>query len=83
MLTKYRIITLIKGIVLANLILRGLTRLLAQESVKDLKSVFFDDDIVIRYSNDCALDKYSQDVNTREFLRTWNDRSQHQGNHDY
>lgn len=83
MLTKYRIIALVKGIIITNLILRAFTRLLAQESLKDLKHVFFEDTIVIRYGNDCALDKHSQEINTRDCLRTWNDRSQQLGNHDY
>ena len=83
MLTKYRIIALIKGIVIANLILRGLTRLLAQESLKNLKDTFFADAIVIKIGSDCALDEASQDVNTREYLRSWGNRSQRSGNYDY
>jgi hypothetical protein len=83
MLTKYRIIALIKGIVIANLVLRGLTRLLAQESIKDLKNVFFSDSIIIKLDNECALDEACQEVNTRESLRSWGNRSQRSGNYDY
>jgi hypothetical protein len=78
MLTKYRIIALIKGIVVANLILRGLTRLLAKESLTSIKSAFFDDDYIVMFHNDCALDEASQETNTREYLRHWNRRL-----HDY
>jgi len=74
MFAKYRIPALVKAIIFTNFVLRGLTRLLARESLKDLKNAFFGDVVVFSLEPTCGLDISARDVNTRDCLRTWDIR---------
>lgn len=74
MVSRVRVLVLIKGIIALNWLLGKLTLILAQESIIKLAAAKFDNKIVI-LDDACYLDKcFDNDNNVRKSLNMWKHR---------